>query len=149
MVQPIIKEITVNAPVSKVWKAISNKDDLAKWFHPSDDYKLEVGHTFHMTGHHEGKDYPHTMTITEIIPERKLGLDWFIEGDAGITKVTYELEPDGDKTKVKVIHSGFDKYPDGEANRNDYNNGWEHVLNTLLKEYVEQDKKREDPSCGS
>lgn len=147
MVQPIIKEITVNASVKKVWKAISNKDDLAKWFHPSDDYKLEVGHTFHMTGHHEGKDYPHTMTITEIIPEQKLGLEWFIEGDSGITQVTYELKAEGEKTKVKVTHAGFDKYTDGEANRNDYNNGWEHVLNTLLKDYVEKDKERENQSC--
>jgi uncharacterized protein YndB with AHSA1/START domain len=147
MTQPIIKELTVNAPVSKVWSAISQAEHLAKWFHPSDDFKLEIGHTFHMTGHHEGKDYPHTMTITEIIPEQKLGLDWYIEGDAGITQVTYELKADGEMTKVKLTHAGFDKYADGEANRNDYNGGWEHVLNTLLKEYVEKKKLRENQSC--
>ncbi len=147
MIQPIVKEITINAPVTKVWQAISSKDDLAKWFHPSDDFKLEIGHTFHMTGQHEGKEYPHTMTITEIIPEQKLGLDWYIEGDAGVTQVTYELKAEGDKTKVKLTHTGFDKYAEGEANRNDYNGGWEHVLNTLLKEYVENEKPRENQSC--
>lgn len=147
MIQPIEKEVTVNAPIAKVWDAISTKEHLAKWFHPSDDFKLEVGHTFHMTGHHEGKDYPHTMTITEIVPGQKLGLDWYIEGDAGITQVTYELKAEGDKTIVKLTHTGFDKYTDGEANRNDYNGGWEHVLNTLLKEYVEENKPRENQSC--
>ena len=138
-IKPIVKEIVVNAPIEKVWKAISTKEDLAKWFHPSDDFVLEVGRTFHMEGHHEGKNYPHTMTITEIVPEKKFGLDWFIEGDAGITRVIYELEPVGDNTKVRVTHSGFDKYGDeGKKNRDGYNGGWEHVLNTLLKEYVEK-----------
>ena len=139
MIQPLIKEITVNAPISKVWKAITEKEELAKWFHTSEDYIFEEGKTFHMDALHEGKNYLHTITITKIIPEKKLGLDWFIESDCGITQVLYELEPSGDKTKVKVTHSGFDKYGDaGEKNRTGYSSGWDHVLNVLLKEYVEK-----------
>lgn len=137
-IQPIIKEITVNAPISKVWKAITEKDQLAKWFHTSNDYIFEEGRTFHMDAMHEGKNYLHTLTITKIEPEKKLGLDWFIDGDCGITHVLYELKAEGDKTLVKVTHSGFDKYgTEAENNREGYNVGWDHVLNTLLKEYVE------------
>ncbi|MBS1494146.1 MAG: SRPBCC domain-containing protein [Bacteroidetes bacterium] len=138
MTEPIIKEIMVNAPIAKVWKALSTKEDLAKWFHASGDFELEAGHTFHMDVQHEGKDYKHTLTITEIIPEQKLALDWFINGDPGITHVEYELEPEGCKTKVKVTHSGFDKYGEaGAETRSGYNGGWDHVLNKLLKEFVE------------
>lgn len=140
-IQPIIKELIVNAPISKVWKAISTKEDLAQWFHASGDFVLEEGRTFHMDVTHEGKDYLHTITITEIIPEKKLGLNWHINGDAGETHVTYELKKAGEETKVKVTHSGFDKIADAEAaqkNRNGYNGGWEHVLNVLLKEFLEK-----------
>lgn len=137
-IQPIIKEVTVNAPISKVWGALTEKEQLAKWFHASGDYTGEVGKTFHMDVTHEGKDYQHTLTIREKIANKKLALDWHINGDAGQTHVIYDLEPEGNKTRVRVTHSGFEKYgAEGEKNRNGYNQGWDHVLNKLLKEYLE------------
>jgi len=139
MIKPIIKEVVINAHASKVWAALTEKEQLAKWFHASDDYTGETGKTFHMDALHEGKNYLHTLTITEQIPEQKLSLDWHINGDVGVTHVTYLLEPQGESTKVTVTHSGFENYERAAAedNRSGYDAGWEHVLFSLLKPYVE------------
>jgi len=135
----IVKEISINAPVSKVWKAISEKEQINKWFMPSEDYKPEVGNTFHMTGSKEGTEYPHTCTITEIIPEKKLSYTWGMSAIEGETLVSYELEPEGSGTKLTLTHSGWDKvkFTSNDISLTDYHNGWNHFIGKI-KEYSEQ-----------
>jgi uncharacterized protein YndB with AHSA1/START domain len=139
-IEPIIKEVIIDAPASKVWAALTESRQLAKWFHESDDYTGEVNKTFHMDVVHEGKNYMHTLTIKEMENEKKLGLEWHIAGDPGKTYVTYELSPEGESTKVTVTHSGFNMLSpakDAMKSREGYNEGWDHVLFSLLKPYVE------------
>jgi len=138
--EPIIKEVIIDAPVKKVWAALTEKEQFGKWFLPAEELKPEVGTTFHMTGYFEGKAYPHVCTVTEVIPEKKIAYTWEIEGDLGETLVTYELEQTGDKTKVTMTHSGFDKYPFDapQESRDGYANGWEKIINVYLKDYVEK-----------
>lgn len=142
-IEPIIKVVIINAPASKVWAALTEGEQLAKWFHASDDYTGEIDKTFHMDVVYEGKNYMHTLTIKEKEDEKKLGLEWHIAGDPGNTYVTYELTPEGAATKVTVTHSGFDALSlakDAIKSREGYNGGWEHVLFSLLKPYVETGK---------
>ncbi|MBS1494147.1 MAG: SRPBCC domain-containing protein [Bacteroidetes bacterium] len=136
--EPVIKEVTIDAPVSKVWKAITEKEQIAEWLMPSNDFELKAGTTFHMTGSSKGVEYPHICTITEIVPEKKLSYTWAVKDKLSDTLVTYELEEQDGKTKVTLTHSGWDKVTLNTvgATREDYNNGWNHVLPGLQK-YVE------------
>lgn len=136
--QPVVKEITIDAPVSRVWDALTKKEQIAKWLMPSDNFELTVGATFNMTGSSKGVEYPHICTITEIVPEKKLSYTWAVKDKLSDTLVTYELEEQEGKTKLTLTHSGWDKITlatEG-AFRNDYNNGWEQVI-PGLKKYVE------------
>lgn len=136
--QPVVKELTIDAPISKVWKALTEKEQIAKWLMPSDNFELKVGTTFNMLGTSKGVEYPHICTITEIIPEKKLSYTWAVKDKLSDTLVTYELEELNGKTKLTLTHSGWDKVTlaaEG-AFRDDYTNGWNQVL-PGLKNYVE------------
>lgn len=136
--EPVVKEVTINTHVSKVWDALTKKEQIAKWLMPSDDFELKAGTTFNMLGTSKGVEYPHVCTIKEIVHEQKLSYTWAVKDKLGDTLVTYELEEQDGKTKLTLTHSGWDKVElttEG-ASRDDYNNGWEQVI-PGLKKYIE------------
>lgn len=134
----ICKEVIINAPASKVWKALTEKNLVDKWFMPPENFKAEVGNTFHMTGSKDGVTYPHTCTITELIPEKKLSYTWNMTVIDGETLVTWELQEQDGSTKLTLTHKGWDKvkFNTAELSLNDYHNGWNHFTNKL-KEFSE------------
>lgn len=140
--EPVVKEIVINAPISKVWSALTEKEQIEKWLMPANDFILEAGNTFNMLGRNRGIDYLHICKITEIIPEKKLSYTWGIKDKLSDTLVTYELEDIEGKTKLTLTHSGWDKVTLAEpgTGRDDYNNGWQFVI-PGLKKYVEDNVK--------
>ncbi|WP_313029045.1 SRPBCC domain-containing protein [Soonwooa sp.] len=40
------KEIIINAPIDKVWKALTNKDDMKHWYFDIPDFNLEKAAVF-------------------------------------------------------------------------------------------------------
>jgi uncharacterized protein YndB with AHSA1/START domain len=53
--EPLVVERTFSAPVSKVWKAITNKDEMKHWYFDLKDFKPEVGFEFRFIGGTEEK----------------------------------------------------------------------------------------------
>ncbi|HAX49745.1 MAG TPA: SRPBCC domain-containing protein, partial [Bacteroidetes bacterium] len=53
--QPIIKEVIINAPISKVWKAITDKDQMREWYFDLAEFKPRVGFKFQFEGGTEDK----------------------------------------------------------------------------------------------
>lgn len=129
----ICKKIIINAPVSKVWKAITEKDLIAEWFMAPDIFKAEAGCTFHMTGTKDGKEFPHTCTVTEVIPEKRLSYTWNMTAIDGETFVTWELDEINSQTHLTLTHSGWENvsFNTPDISRNDYLNGWNYFLNKL------------------
>lgn len=134
----ICKEVIINAPLSKVWKALTEQKQIEKWFMAPDNFIPEVGTTFHMTGTKDGVSFPHTCTILEVIPEKKLSYTWNMTVIDGETIVTWELEEQGKTTKLTLTHSQWDKvkFNTPVLSHNDYVNGWNYFTNKL-KEYSE------------
>ena len=50
MNDPIVVERIYNAPIEKVWKAITNSDDMRQWYFDLPGFKAEVGYEFQFTG---------------------------------------------------------------------------------------------------
>ena len=48
--EPVINEVLLNAPVAKVWKAITDKDDMKQWYFDLAEFKPEVGFEFQFKG---------------------------------------------------------------------------------------------------
>ena len=139
--QAVTIERIYNAPVEKVWKAISDKNEMKKWYFDLAEFKAEVGFEFRFTGGpNDGKQYLHICVITEVIPNKKLTYSWRFDGYPGNSFVTFELFPENGKTKLKFSHTGLEtfaesKNPDLDAKN--FAEGWNHIIGTALKEFVE------------
>ena len=139
--QPIVIERLFDAPVSRVWKAITDKDDMRKWYFDLPEFKADVGFTFQFTGGPSPeKQYVHLCEITEVIPEKRLTYSWRYEGYSGNSFVTFELTKQGNKTLFRLTHTGIETFPIENrdfAIRN-FEEGWTQIVNVSLKEYFEK-----------
>ena len=70
--EPFVIERTYNAPVSKVWKAISDKTQMKEWYFDVSDFKPRVGFEFQFTGENEGKIFVHLCKVVEVENEKKI-----------------------------------------------------------------------------
>ncbi len=72
----VIKEKTFNAPIEKVWKALTDKNQMKEWYFDIPDFKPEVGFEFQFLAGHTDKKWLHLCKITEIIEGRKIAYSW-------------------------------------------------------------------------
>lgn len=140
MNEPIVKEVTVNTPISKVWQAITNKDEIKKWFAEFSGFKLEVGFEFTFTGGKDGREYLHLCKITDVLNEKKISYSWRYDGYKGNSLVTFELFKEGNKTRIKLTHEGIESFESEHADfaKENFIAGWETIIRTLLKNYLEK-----------
>ena len=137
--EPFIIERTYAAPVKKVWKAITDKDQMKQWYFDLASFKAEVGFEFQFIGGSPEKKYVHLCIVTEVIENKKLTYSWRYEGYPGISFVTFELFPDGEKTLLKLTHAGIESFPDEkDFARTSFAKGWTQLIGTNLKDFVER-----------
>ena len=66
--KPTVVERLFDAPISKVWNAITDKEEMKKWYLA--EFEAEVGFTFQFAGGPPDKQYLHLCEITEVITEK-------------------------------------------------------------------------------
>ncbi|NIF04641.1 SRPBCC domain-containing protein [Chryseobacterium sp. Tr-659] len=138
---PIIVQYTINAPAEKVWKALTDKNEMKSWYFDIQDFVLETGKIFNFFEPGGENKYHHQAEILEIIPNQKLKHTWSYPDFSSLkTTVTWELLPEGDRTVVKLNHEGIENFEDlGEAfSRESFTGGWNSILGQSLKEYLEK-----------
>jgi uncharacterized protein YndB with AHSA1/START domain len=135
-------ERTFNAPVARVWKALTDVDQMRVWYFDLKEFKPEVGFEFAFVVEHQGNTYDHRCQITEVIPEKKIAYTWRYEGHEGNSLVTIELFPEGEKTRLKLTHEGLETFPKTAAfARENFEKGWTEIIGSSLKQYVEENKR--------
>ena len=135
--KPIIVERVFNAPVSKVWKAITDKAEMKDWYFDLAEFKPEVGFKFQFMGGTEEKQYLHLCEITDVVPEKKLTYSWRYDGYEGNSFVTFELFEEGNQTRLKLTHRGLESFPDNpDFAKSNFEDGWDQIINTSLKNYL-------------
>ncbi len=136
----LIIEHEFKAPLELVWRAITEKELMKKWYFDISDFKLEVGSKFHFEGGEEGKRYVHLCEILEVIPQKKLKYSWKYEGYPGLSFVTFELSHKDGKTKLKLTHEGLETFTNPDFARDNFVGGWNHLIHESLKEFLENGK---------
>jgi uncharacterized protein YndB with AHSA1/START domain len=135
---PLVIERTFNAPIAKVWKAITNKDEIKKWSFDIKEFKPEVGFEFQFCGEKNGEKFFHLCKVTEAIRGKKLAYSWRYKGLEGNSLVTFELFAEGKKTRLKLTHKGLETFPKTpNYERANFVKGWTEIIGKYLKEYVE------------
>jgi uncharacterized protein YndB with AHSA1/START domain len=138
-VMPFVKEVTINAPVSKVWKAITDKDEMNKWYFDLPEFAPVVGCEFHFYGGPPEKSYKHLCKVTEVNSGKKITYSWSYEGEPGKSYVTFELFDEQGKTRVKLTHEGLETFTSGNPDLapENFAKGWYYIIGKSLIEYIE------------
>lgn len=141
----IERSIQINAPRSRVWRALSNAEEFGNWFGAN----LE-GRAFTPGQRVQGpitiEGYTHVMfdvVIERVEPEKLLSYRWHPYAvDPAIdyskeqrTLVTFTLQETGEGTLLTVVESGFDNVPPDrrlEAIRMN-TGGWEAQLQNIQR----------------
>ena len=142
LAEAVVIERIFNAPVGRVWKALTDVDQIRQWYFDLKQFKPEVGFEFEFVVDHEGNKYHHLCRITEVVLEKKLAYTWRYKGDPGDSLVTFELFADGDKTRLKLTHQGIETFPKTPAYaRKNFEAGWTEIIGSSLKQFVEKTEK--------
>ncbi len=138
--QPIALERLFTVSISKVWKAITDRNEMEKWYFDLAEFKPEKGFQFQFPGGPSPeKQYLHLCEITEIIPEKKLTYSWRYEGYPGNSFVTFELFEQGNDTLLKLTHEGIETFSEENPDFaiGNFAEGWNHIIHTSLKTCLE------------
>jgi len=137
---PIVVEQTFNAPVPKVWQAITNKAQMKEWYFDLKEFKAEPGFEFQFEGGPDDRSYAHLGKIKEVNPEKKLTYSWRYDGYEGISFVTFELFQEGNKTRLRLTHEGLDTFPSSNKDfaRENFEAGWADIIGRSLAGFVEK-----------
>jgi uncharacterized protein YndB with AHSA1/START domain len=123
MTDRIEKSIELNAPVSRVWRALTDHREFGEWFCVKLEAPFEIGKVARGRVTHPG--YEHVVwqaTIKIIEPEHVFAFTWHpyaIDPDVDYddetpTLVEFRLEPAATGgTLLRLTESGFDKVPAG------------------------------------
>ena len=139
--EPFVIERTYDASVEKVWKAITDRDQMKQWYFEIATFKPEVGFEFQFIGGDpNGVQYVHLCKITEVVLMQKLTYSWRYQGYDGISFVSFEIVAEGDKTRVILTHAGLESFPASNPAfaKNNFVMGWTDIIGRSLKEFVEK-----------
>lgn len=136
--EPLVIERTFTASPDRVWKAITEVEAIRKWFFDLKDFEARVGFEFEFTGQCEGRYIHHRCRITEVVPHKKLAYTWQYPGYEGSSLVTFELVADGDKTRLKLTHTGLESFPTLPMfARENFAEGWGQLIGELLAKHLQ------------
>ncbi|SHL35890.1 SRPBCC family protein [Chryseobacterium polytrichastri] len=138
---PITVQFKINAPIEKVWKALTNKDEMKNWYFDIPDFELEVGKQFNFYEPGDEKKYHHQGEILEIISRQKLKHSWsYPEFSNEKTTVNWEIQPADGETIVTLIHENIDNFKEFGENfsRESFTEGWNGIIGQSLRQYLEK-----------
>src|SRR6267143_359812 len=148
----IVKAITLDAPVERVYRAFTQRRDLEQWLAEPYEVDARAGGEWGFGQKADGMTT--SGKFLEVVPNRRLVYTWgFTVFDPktrkGVphwseekpTKVTITFERAGKGTKVTIQHEGF---PEGAAEFWPHEVGWEMLVGDVLAKYLAVSRKEFD-----
>lgn len=117
----IVKTVELKAPVSRVWRALTDHNEFGQWFRVKLDGPFKPGtvSTGQMT-YPSFEHYPWLAVVERMEPERLFSFRWHdFDEKSGTdvakqpaTLVEFRLEPTAEGTRLTITESGFEALPD-------------------------------------
>jgi uncharacterized protein YndB with AHSA1/START domain len=137
---PFILEEVYQVPKEKVWKALTDAGSLRQWYFPQLlQFEPVTGFEFKFAD--DGSPYQKKWQVTQVESGTVLAHNWAYDGYPGQSEVTFELSGSGQKTKLRLSHTGLASFPkDPHFARARFENGWKTILGRNLRNYLERKK---------
>lgn len=122
-------------PIELVWEAIATREAMNQWLMET-DFVPELGRKFQLRAKpmKQWRGYV-DCAVLEITPPTRLKYSWQGMPEHNPSIVTYELSPEKDGTRLRVVHEGFDSsygFMSGLLIRGIMGSGWRHKLRDLM-----------------
>jgi uncharacterized protein YndB with AHSA1/START domain len=128
-------EMEIQAPAEAVWRALTDGDELVRWFAEDARTTPGEGGSVWLSW---GGEYAGESRIDVWEPSRRLRLLDSSGDDPAVTLVEeWTLETRGGTTVLRLVHSGILDSPDWDGMYDGTNQGWEIFLRTL-RHYLER-----------
>lgn len=132
--------IEIDAPIERVWRALTEAAELQRWFPLHAQVEPGVGGSIRMSW---GNEFAGALDVLAWEPPHLLRTSWqFHPGDSAAQVTEYVLETRGERTHLRVVTSGFpadaswDEWVEGTVR------GWRFELQSL-RTYLEQHDGRD------
>ena len=137
----IEKDILIDAPIDVVWRVITEPHQIVQWF--SEEAEIDVSPGGHgRLVFRSGESYQ--LQVEAVEPPRRFAFRW-VQPQGSVARpdnsmlVEFTLEPVGDRTRLRVVESGFDTVDWSDEKKARYaerhTDGWQTLLGRL-REYA-------------
>ena len=131
MVDPLVKEVFIDAPPSVVFQFLTDPAKMIRWMGIRAEIDPRPGGLYWLDPN--GRDFIRGEYV-EVLPDRRIVFTWGWEKPsegmsavpAGSTQVEIDLQPEGAGTRVRLIHR---QLPPDARERHEI--GWAHYLGRL------------------
>ena len=137
--QTVSANVEISASPGQVWNALTDPELIRQYFFGTEvKTTWEPGSPITWSGEYDGHEYQDKGEVVEVVPEERLVVTHFSpmtgqeDKPENYHRVTYELEDEGDKTRVSLEQ---DNAPEESAD--EFRANWETMLGNL-KELVER-----------
>jgi uncharacterized protein YndB with AHSA1/START domain len=124
-------EITkqIDASSERAFRALTDADELARWFVSSAESDPRTGGDFALMFEFEDESQNHAYAgqYEEVTPGERVRYPW--NGAFGETTVEFSVRPGSDGTEVTLVHSGWTE--EAAASRERHEQGWRFLLDNL------------------
>jgi uncharacterized protein YndB with AHSA1/START domain len=146
-------EMDIDAAVARVWKALTDADELRRWFPLEAEVQPGVGGSIRLRW---GQGLDGRNAILSWEPENHLRSGWFdpvdpeaaaLQGEGRVFHadekarrrlvLDFYLEDHGGRTTLRMVHSGFSRAPEWDEEYNAHARGWTFELRSL-RHYLER-----------
>jgi uncharacterized protein YndB with AHSA1/START domain len=144
----IEQTIQIEAPPPMVFRALTDADDLSRWWTTRAESDPRTGGAFSYTWEFEEQpERNHTRedVYAEVTPDEHIRYDWPMP--LGNTVVDFRLEPSDDGTKLVLEHEGWGSDPEWDQAHEMHAGGWQFFLGNL-KSYLERGEDRRASEMG-
>jgi uncharacterized protein YndB with AHSA1/START domain len=94
-------------PVGSVWAVLTDAEAISDWLMATSDFRPGVGARFRLRTQHLSANGWIDAEVLELDPPRRMVWSWSVNDGSQPTTVTFELEREGEGTRLRLHHEGM------------------------------------------
>jgi len=138
--QPIIISDTYAASADRVWRAISDLNQMRQWyFEMLPDFQAVTGFETDFLITNEGRQFHHHWRVTDVVPGERLTYEWVVDGYPGRSVTIWDLKAGEGTTTLTLTCNILEDFPGDipEFKRESGFAGWTFFIKEQLKDFLE------------